>query len=264
MPGGSHEITSGSHVFDRHIETFQTAELEVLAIHMPTRSPSQILTSPIESDSEFLTAFKDHEFDRDYPEDIYQQSACHWTPLDVCQMAAQMLVEKPGTRVLDIGCGPGKFCAIGATTTLGHFTGVEQRSRLVKAARELLERHRITRAEIVHSNITTISFEAFDAFYLFNPFEENILPMLRIDHDVEMEPQLYDDYTFHVQQQLELKPLGTRIVTYYGSCAEVPECYTCVKTAYDGTLKLWEKTRSHLEDADDGAEPHPCRFPHLV
>ena len=50
-----------------------------------------------------------------------------------------------------------------------------------------------------------------------------------------------------MQQQLELKPLGTRIVTYYGSCAEVPECYTCIKTAYDGTLKPVSYT--HLADA---------------
>ncbi|MDB6007440.1 MAG: hypothetical protein JWR15_4427, partial [Prosthecobacter sp.] len=176
--------------------------------------PAQLLASPpsslSESDSDVLHAFEDHEFDRHYPEDICAQSYCHWTPVDVSQMAAEWLVEKPGTRVLDIGCGPGKFCAIGASTTLGHFTGVEQRSRLVKAAREMLQRHRIARAEIVHGNITAVSFDAFDAFYLFNPFEENILPMLRIDHDVAMESQLYDDYTLHVQTELEQKPLGTR------------------------------------------------------
>ncbi|OYW71420.1 MAG: hypothetical protein B7Z37_27800, partial [Verrucomicrobia bacterium 12-59-8] len=145
----------------------------------------------------------------------------------------------------------------------GHFTGVEQRGRLVKAAREMLQRHRIARAEIVHGNITAVSFDAFDAFYLFNPFEENILPMLRIDDDVAMESQLYDDYTLHVQTQLEQKPLGTRIVTYYGSCAEVPECYVCVRTAWEGLLKLWIKMHTSTEDAED-AEPGPCRFPHLV
>lgn len=231
---------------------------------MPTRLSPQSAALGHESNIELLHAFQDHEFDQHYPEAVYVQSTCHWTPVDVCQMAAQMLVEKPGTRVLDIGCGPGKFCAIGATTTQGHFTGVEQRRRLVKAAQDMLERNRIPRVEIIHGNITTVSFESFDAFYLFNPFEENILPMLRIDQDVEMQPQLYDDYTLHVQQQLEHKPLGTRIVTYYGSCAEVPECYTCRQTAYDGTLKLWIKTHTEADDESQDIEPPPCRFPHLV
>ncbi len=233
---------------------------------MPTQFIQRSASPGLHSESDVLHAFQDHEFDRHYPEDICAQSYCHWTPVDVSQTAAEWLVEKPGTRVLDIGCGPGKFCAIGATTTLGHFTGVEQRGRLVKAAREILQRHRITRAEIVHGNITAVSFDAFDAFYLFNPFEENILPMLRIDHDVAMESQLYDDYTLHVQTQLEQKPLGTRIVTYYGSCAEVPECYVCVRTAWDGLLKLWIKMHTSTEDAEvaEDAEPERCRFPHLV
>ena len=210
--------------------------------YQPTQNPR------IQSDNEFLHAFKDHEFDQIYPEDISRLSPCHWSPVEVCQMAAQLLVLEPGTRVLDIGCGPGKFCAIGATTTQGHFTGVEQRGRLVKAARMMLHHQGITTAEIVHGNITEVEFNAFDAFYLFNPFEENILPILQIDGDVEMEPQLYDDYTLHVQQQLERMPMATRVVTYFGSCAEIPECYTCVKTAYEGMLKLWVKTRSSLED----------------
>ncbi|WP_395750050.1 class I SAM-dependent methyltransferase [Prosthecobacter sp.] len=236
---------------------------------MPTRLYPHSALRRVDSDTDVLRAFEDHEFDRDYPADVYQQSACHWTPVDVGQLAAKWLVQKPGTRVLDIGCGPGKFCAIGAATTQGHFTGVEQRLRLVKAARNMLARHRIPRVEIIHGNITSVSFAAFDAFYLFNPFEENILPMLRIDHDVEMKSQLYDDYTLHVQTQLEHKPLGTRIVTYYGSCAEVPECYTCEQTAHEGMLKLWIKTHTVSEDdsenepADDAA-PNPCRFPHLI
>lgn len=215
---------------------------------MPAHSSIATQGPRIQSDTEFLRAFKDHEFDKIYPEDIGRLSSCHWSPVEVCEMAAQMLVLEPGTRVLDIGCGPGKFCAVGATTTQGHFTGVEKRGRFVTAAREMLNRLCITRADIVHGNITEVQFDAFDAFYLFNPFEENILPMLRIDHDVEMQPQLFDDYTWHVHQQLERKPMATRVVTYFGSCAEIPECYTCVKAAYDGMLKLWVKTQRSDED----------------
>ena len=41
---------------------------------------------------------------------------------------------KPGEVVLDIGCGPGKFCIVGALATTGRFTGVEQRKHLCDAA----------------------------------------------------------------------------------------------------------------------------------
>jgi SAM-dependent methyltransferase len=243
----------------------QGRHVSAQANRMPTHFYQPNTAPRIESDNDNLHAFRDHEFDRHYPDHIREQSSCHWSPVDVCEVAVQMLDVQPGTRVLDIGCGPGKFCAIGATTTQGHFTGVEQRSRLVQAARDLLQRHRIPRAEIVHGNITAVSFQNFDAFYLFNPFEENILPMLRIDHAVEMEPQRYDDYTLHVQAQLELMPLGTRIVTYYGSCAEIPECYLCVKTTHEGMLKLWVKTRCSTEPEDEAElEPESPRFPHLV
>jgi len=215
---------------------------------MPAHSLHSPRTPCIPSDEELPHVFEDHEFDQSYPKSIRHLSDCHWSPVEVCQMAAQFLVVEPGTRVLDIGCGTGKFCAIGAHTTAGHFTGVEQRGRFVKAAHEMLHRYGIAWVEIVHGNIADMSFDAFDAFYLFNPFEEHILPILRVDDEVEMAPQHYDDYTLHVQQQLEQRPMATRVVTYYGCCAEIPECYTCVKTAYDGTLKLWIKTQPCLDD----------------
>ena len=73
-------------------------------------------------------------FDLVYPKWIQDLSESHWTPVPIALEAARFLVTQPGTRVLDIGCGPGKFCAIGALTTKGHFTGVEQRSRLALIA----------------------------------------------------------------------------------------------------------------------------------
>lgn len=183
----------------------------------------------------------DQKFDRDYPEAVRKLSAIHWSPVKVCRTAAEWLVGGPATRVLDIGCGPGKFCMIGATTTEGHFTGVEQRGRLVRTARDLLKRNRVANAEIVHGNITGVDFRAFDAFYLFNPFEENILPALRIDQGVELAPELYSEYTRHVRLELARMPVATRVVTYCGDCAEIPECYLREDEAFGGKLILWVK-----------------------
>lgn len=193
------------------------------------------------SDSELLNSKKDQDFDLIFPEAIGRLSVCHWSPVNVCRTAAQMLAVEPGTRVLDIGCGPGKFCVIGATSTQGHFTGVEQRGKLARIAQDVVKKHRVPRVDIVHGNIQDVNFRDFEAFYLFNPFEENVLPTLRIDYDVELNPKLYTEYTVHVHQQLQRMPMATRVVTYCGDCLEIPDCYACVKTAFTDKLKLWVK-----------------------
>lgn len=204
-------------------------------------SPTRTSSSRTPSDSELLQSKKDQDFDLIFPEAIGRLSACHWSPVHVCRTAAQLLVVQPGTRVLDIGCGPGKFCVIGASTTQGHFTGVEQRGKLARIAQDVVKKHHVPRVEIMHGNIQDVNFRDFEAFYLFNPFEENIMPALRIDYDVELEPQLYTEYSAHVQQQLLRMPMATRVVTYCSDGLEIPDCYACVKTAFTDKLKLWVK-----------------------
>jgi SAM-dependent methyltransferase len=209
---------------------------------MPANYPNSPRNQRLLPANQFIPAAKDQEFDRVYPEAIRDLSVVHWSPVNVCRLAAKLLVIEPGTRVLDIGCGPGKFCAIGAATTKGHFTGIEQRPRLARAAKDLIQRNGISRAEILQGNVTGVNFDDFDAFYLFNPFEENIFPDLRIDFDVELEPSLYTHYIERVQQELSRMPAGTRVVTYCGNSAEIPGGYECQKMAFDGKLKLWVKT----------------------
>ena len=147
------------------------------------------------------------------------------------------------TRVLDIGSGPGKFCAVGAAATEGHFTGVEQRENLVSAAKMMVRHYGLPRVEIAHANVTCVNFLHFDAFYLFNPFEENVYPTLRIDFQVELTPGLYVSYTDYVRRQLSMVPPGTKIATYCGDCDEIPSCYDCLETSFAGRLKFWIKTR---------------------
>ena len=77
-------------------------------------------------------SIEDEKFDLIYPAQIRQLSALHWTPVAVAAEAAKFLVTAPETRVLDIGCGPGKFCLVAASLTDGHFSGVEQRNDLCR------------------------------------------------------------------------------------------------------------------------------------
>lgn len=195
----------------------------------------------------------DEEFDRIFPAPVREMSARHWSSVEACRQAAEWLVTTPQTRVLDIGCGPGKFCAIGAMSTPGDFTGVEQRGHLCRGARSMLDHYGIRRVRIVHANITEVALDCFDAFYLFNPFQENLFPSLKIDDDVPVGLELYDRYISHVSRELSRMRIGTRVVTYWGDCDEIPSCYDCVDTCFDRELKLWVKRRE-MEDTASARE----------
>ena len=191
----------------------------------------------------FLYTEEDDAFDRRYPLKIERLSPRHWTPVQVARQAAKLLVQHANTRVLDVGCGPGKFCAVGALMTEGHFTGIEQRPRLAAIARNMIRDHGIERVNIIQGNIVDVSFRDYDAFYIYNPFQENILPAMKIDSAVDITAELYQRYTGHLQQELSGMPLGTRVVTFHGACEEIPASYDCDDEYFAGLLKLWVKAR---------------------
>lgn len=145
--------------------------------------------------------------------------------------AAKLLVTGPGTRVLDLGCGAGKFCLLGATLTEGRFTGVEQRAELVAAAKEAATPLQLADVEFVHANLIDIAFEEHDAFYLFNPLEENMHGH-KIDSVVPLSPAFFKKYTDHVADQCGARPMGTRVVTNAGYAV----IFLRVTTAREGCL----------------------------
>lgn len=200
------------------------------------------------SEDEPCCSTDDERFDQIYPPRVRKLSSQHWTPVAVASAAAKLLVSKPGTRVLDIGCGPGKFCLIGSLLTDGHFTGIEQRSQLAKAARQAALDQGIYNVEIIHGNVTSVSFSNYDAFYLFNPFEENMFERQKIDGAVPLSATLYKKYTRYVAAELRAKPIGTRVVDYAGYSHGVPSCYHCQLSGFSGRLKLWVKVREPVPE----------------
>lgn len=201
--------------------------------------------------ADFLSTLDDDEFDRLYPDSIQRLSARHWTPVKVARKAAKWLSPYARTRVLDVGCGPGKFCAVGALVTEGYFTGIEQRAHLAAIARKMIREQNIPRVEIIDGNLTDVSFTDYDAFYIYNPFQENIVPSMKIDSKIPMVPELYTAYTEYVEHQLAAAPQGTRVVTYMSQCEEIPACYECERQAFGGFLKLWVKTREPVDSGPD-------------
>ena len=189
-------------------------------------------------------SIEDEKFDQVYPPLVRKLSSIFWTPVAVAAEAARLLVAKPGARVLDVGCGAGKFCLIAATLTDGRFTGVEQRAELVTAAREAATQLGAEGVEFLHANIMDVPFGEYDAFYIFNPFEEH-LHGHKIDSAVPLSPELFKRYTSYVADQLGLQPLGTRVVTYMGYADDIPTCYNCEATFFNDDVKLWVKTREY-------------------
>ena len=192
------------------------------------------------------SSLADDRFDEIFPPGLRKLSSVFWTPVAIAARAAKLLVNRPGTRVLDIGCGTGKFCLIAAALTDGYFTGIEHRKDLAQTAKDAVAKHKITNIEIIQGNITEYSFSKYDAFYLFNPFEENIINGLKIKGAASCSADLYVKYVRYVASELAAMPLGTRVVTYAGFTLEVPRCYECEQAAFGGKLKLWIKDREAM------------------
>ena len=183
----------------------------------------------------------DIEFDTIYPEQVRDLAEIYFTPIEVVKIAAQFLVDKPGTKVLDIGSGAGKFCMIGSVYTNGHFTGVEQRENLHLLSKRILQSYRLSNIKFIHSNITKVEFAAFNAFYLFNPFYENVDLSGNMDGTIELDRMLYDEYSLYVKSQLDEMPIGTKLVTYFSYLNEIPDSYKVQSKGFDDKLKMWQK-----------------------
>jgi len=185
---------------------------------------------------------EDDEFDLIYPENIKRVAEIHFTPVNVSKIAARYLVERKGFKILDIGSGAGKFCMIGSACTDGYFTGVEQRKSLCAVAQKVSKKYNLTNVKFINANVLDIAFKDFDAFYFYNSFYENICASGDINNEVELTLDLYVKYSNYVKEQLDLMPIGTKLVTYFSHLKEIPNSYKVKISTLDDKLKMWEKT----------------------
>lgn len=211
------------------------------------------MTAPLDEAMSARTVFEalrsgeivsDSAFDCIYPDEIRRLSEIHWTPVSTSKRAAELLVQDSNTRVLDVGSGCGKFCLVGGLTTQGWFYGIEQRGPLALYAQSLAEKHQLSRVQFLKGDLKEVDWTWFNAFYLYNPFNENLYPNeIRIDASVELSEQRYIEVIRAVQARLHILPIGTRVVTYHGFGGEMPPGYEMrVKEPRgDDFLRLWVK-----------------------
>jgi SAM-dependent methyltransferase len=184
----------------------------------------------------------DAAFDWLYPEKIQQLSKHHWTPIGVAVKAAKFLAMGPGKRILDIGSGVGKFSLIGAHYYPDAlFFGVEQRKELHDYAQAAKEYTKTGNVEFIHGNFTQAGLAAYDHFYFYNAFFENIDTENSIDQQIEYSTGLYSYYSRYLYKELENKSSGTRLVTFHSLGDEVPSSYQLVDASLDLLLKMWVK-----------------------
>lgn len=215
------------------------SDRDVLArFEVPSRLPPEVVVNALR----YQKVVSDRAFDAIYPEPVRERSLQYWTRVDVARRAAELLVTDASTRVLDVGSGAGKFCFVGALTTPGHFTGVEQRCHLVEVARTIARHYGASRATYVHGDMRQVDWREFDAFYFFNPFAENCFRGdERFDDSVVLTPERREIDLRDAIAALARAPLGTRVATYHGLGCDLPKSYERVvqEMAGAGLLELW-------------------------
>lgn len=181
----------------------------------------------------------DVAFDSLYPPFIRTLSNYHWTPLGIAYLAGRFLAGDGNARVLDIGCGVGKFCLAAASRMPdAHFYGVEQRATLIEYAEAANRRLKLDNVSFIHGNFTQLDLRNYDHFYFYNSFYENLDAVNKIDDSIDYSPGLYDYYNRYLFRQLQYKPSGTRLCTFCSSEHEIPPDFHVVASELDGLLKF--------------------------
>jgi hypothetical protein len=177
-----------------------------------------------------------------YPVSIQQLDSIHWSPLPVIYEATRFLAGEKGTTILDIGSGSGKFCLTGShLRPHAFFYGVEQRKSLVDQANQVKMLLDLRNVQFIHKDFTQLNLKAFDSFYFYNSFFENLPGTQKIDDSLEYSTELYLYYSQYLSKQLEGMNAGTRVATYCSWDDEIPSGYALAETHMEGLLKFWIK-----------------------
>lgn len=197
----------------------------------------------------------DLELDRHLPPALRSVSSLFWTAAPVIERGVGWLDELGVGDVVDLGSGVGKWC-VGAALlarTPRRYVGLEHRSELVAIANQLAEGMGVADRVTFHGGeISELlakpgpipGLAASPAFYLFNPFGENVAPDAeRLDAAVELSEARYHRDVAVMEDLLAIAPSGTWVLVYNGFGGRMPSGYEPVRTAEDHGvfLRLWQK-----------------------
>jgi len=204
------------------------------------------------------TCPSDRAFDDFLPKDLRGVSGEYWTPLAVAIQAARWLEEFEIRSVIDIGAGTGKFCVAAALAGNCEFVGLEHRQRLVTVARSVARIFGVNdRVRFVRGALHDTLVPAADAYYLYNPFAENLFgPGNYLADDVELSCERYSRDILTAQEIFRRAPVGTVVLTYNGFGGCMPASYEHCRVARElpCELRLWRKLLAD-DDLDSQSPP---------
>lgn len=167
----------------------------------------------------------------------------YWTPIAVARRAAEILVESPETRILDIGSGVGKFCLIGALTTKAHFTGIEKNSTLVTMAKATAQRCSLSQVSFICGDALAADWRQWNAYYFFNPFAATFESSTKSIHAQAIAGDRHAAMVNRALEKLEQAPSGTKAAIYWGMGGHMPPTWAHddSETFGSGSLQIWIK-----------------------
>jgi SAM-dependent methyltransferase len=190
----------------------------------------------------------DEAFDDYLPKSCRSVSSTHWTPLVVIRRIAEWVNALEIESIVDIGSGAGKLCVALALATECECIGIERRKSLVRTSRELAGRFGVgSRVSFIEGSIADIEIPRASAYYLFNPFEENLVCSIeRIDEEVPLSAERYNLDVAFTKRFFRDAPVGTYVIKYNGFGARMPGGYeqVLVDRAMPNVLRVWRKTRN--------------------
>lgn len=200
---------------------------------------------------------EDRAFDRFLPEELRAISGEYWTPLAVAARGAEWLDALGVRSVLDIGSGAGKFCVASALAGRCHVSGLEHRPRLVAAARALARVFSVEdRVRFIEGALGDTPLPEVDAYYLYNPFAENLFGLGDLTEPVELSSTRYASDIALVEDLLQRAPMGSFVLVYNGYGGRIPSSYREVRSDrhLPNVLRMWRKTHRGYGDGLSLAE----------
>jgi hypothetical protein len=100
--------------------------------------------------------------------------------------------------------------------------------------------------QFVHGTLGSVTIPEADAYYLYNPFGENLFgPDDRVDDDVELSEARHDRDVAIVEHLLRRARVGTIVVKYNGFGGRMPPGFEPIRVDWElpSVLRVWRKSQ---------------------